>query len=76
MFLLILFVIKRNLQINGNQLVAGTEQGSLQIWDLEKREKVHTLSDMLQQQKDIASFVIGEDCIVSGSSDCTICLWN
>jgi len=65
-----------NLQINGNQLVAGTEQGSLQIWDLEKREKVHTLSDMLQQQKDIASFVIGEDCIVSGSSDCTICLWN
>lgn len=57
-------------------LIAGTDKGNLQVWDLDTKEITHTLNDMLQQQQDISCFAVGSTSIVTGSSDCTICLWN
>lgn len=62
--------------MNEYKAVAGTDHGHLQVWDLDKKEIIITLHDMLQQQQDISCFAVGANSIVTGSTDCTICLWN
>ena len=46
------------------------------VWDFATREKTAVLTESGPSQSDVTCFSIGKNSFVSGSSDCTVCLWN
>ena len=59
--------------LQGNQVVSASGEGSMYLWDLETGEKVHMFSG---HTKGLACIVFKGTTLVSGSNDQTIRIWD
>ncbi|SNX87295.1 uncharacterized protein MEPE_06005 [Melanopsichium pennsylvanicum] len=59
--------------LQGNQVVSASGEGSMYLWDLDSGEKLHTFTG---HSKGLACIVFKGDTLVSGSNDQTIRIWN
>ena len=61
--------------LDGRQLVSGSNDSSVLLWDVQKCTLLHTLKGHTDEVWTVA-FSPGGNLIASGSNDCTISLWD